>query len=106
MGWETRRGCGRYYTRSRKVNGRVVREYIGGGLVGTLAARDDDERRQREAVARERFRGKPETVNAAEARHERLNTVADALMTAALLDAGYHRHDRGHWRKRRAKVDQ
>jgi hypothetical protein len=29
MGWDR----GRYYTRSRKVNGRVVREYVGTGPV-------------------------------------------------------------------------
>ena len=100
MGWETRRGRGRYYTRSHKLNGRVVRDYVGGGLIGQLAARDDEERRQRAAAAQERFRQEQERFAAAAAPHYTLNTLADALMTAALLDAGYHRHDRGHWRKR------
>ena len=30
MGWDK----GKYYSRSKKVNGRVVREYVGGGRVG------------------------------------------------------------------------
>ena len=42
MGWER----GRYYTRSRKVNGRVAREYLGTGEAAQQAARQDASARQ------------------------------------------------------------
>jgi hypothetical protein len=45
--WERRERGGLYYTRSRKVDGRVVREYVGGGILGELAAQMDAERRRR-----------------------------------------------------------
>jgi hypothetical protein len=35
MGWERRRS-GRYYYRARKINGRVVKEYVGQGHVQKL----------------------------------------------------------------------
>ena len=49
MGWETRERGGWYYTRSKWVNGRVTREYVGTGALGKVAALDDElERLQKE----------------------------------------------------------
>ena len=46
MSWEYRGKQGPYYTRTRSINGRIVREYIGAGLSGRLAAAEDEERRR------------------------------------------------------------
>jgi hypothetical protein len=47
--WERRERGGLYYTRSRREDGRVVREYIGGRVLGEIVALEDEcERRQRE----------------------------------------------------------
>lgn len=39
--WERRERGGLYYTRSKKVNGEVVRKYVGGGVLGELASQMD-----------------------------------------------------------------
>jgi hypothetical protein len=41
---------GLYYTRSRRVGGRVVRQYVGGGLPGQIAAQMDTEQRMRRPI--------------------------------------------------------
>src|SRR5918998_3898322 len=102
MGWETRRGQGRYYTRSQKVNSRVVREYVGTGLVAELAALADAEDRARRRAERERLEQAMAALTGPDAALAELSRVADALATTHLLAAGYHRHHRGAWRKRRA----
>src|SRR5262245_24824301 len=102
MGWER----GRYYTRSAKVNGRVVREYVGKGRVGELAAKMDViERQQREAerAARRAYRAE---LDALDGQVNELNDLADLVARAALLAAGFQQHKRGEWRKRRDQNNQ
>lgn len=99
MGWETRERGGPYYTRSRRVNGKVIREYYGGGYIGQIAAKLDEHKRcQREEEAaywweeRERLES-----NAAFLRE--VEETAEILTKASLLAAGYHTH-KGEWRRR------
>ena len=47
MSWETRERGGPYYTRTRRVNGHQIREYVGGGILGQEAAEIDAEERER-----------------------------------------------------------
>ena len=101
MGWETRQGQGRYYTRSRKVGGRVVREYLGTGLVGELAALADAADRARRRAERERLKAATSAMAGPDAALADFSRAVDALAAAHLLAAGYRRHNRGEWRKRR-----
>ena len=100
MAWEVR-GSRRYYTRSRKVAGRVVREYIGTGPVAEIAAAADGLRRADRRAAAEALRGEQARWQAAVAPLLELSRAADLLARAALLAAGYHRHSRSSWRKKR-----
>lgn len=99
--WERRERGGLYYTRSKKVNGEVVREYVGGGVLGELAARMDSlERRQREEEAAA-WKEEREQMEALDGLTEELYEAAEVLAKAALVASGYHQHKRGEWRKRR-----
>ena len=99
--WERRERGGLYYTRSRKEGGRVIREYVGGGVLGELAARMDAEERRRREEEAAAWREERE-------RLERLTGLLDAfcedvetVTRAAMIAAGFRRHKRGEWRRRR-----
>ena len=101
MGWEMRkRGTDRYYTRSRREDGRVVREYIGGGVLGRLAAQlDEIERRQREEETAY-WREERERLEQNAAFVGELEEAAEVLVRAHLLANGFHQH-KGQWRRQR-----
>jgi hypothetical protein len=99
MGWESRRnGAGPYYIRTRKVHGHVIREYFGRGLAAQQAAQADAHQRAQHAAHRA-LRCHLETLEAQV--NEWYQRIED-LTKASLLDANYHQHHRGEWRKRSA----
>jgi hypothetical protein len=99
MGWDK----GRYYTRSKRVDGRVVREYLGTGRVAELAAQLDALERGKRQLAAQAQRGEKAERAALAAECKTLTETADLVACAALLAAGYHQHKRGEWRKRRGR---
>jgi len=102
MGWEH----GRYYTRSKKVNGRVVKEYVGSGLVAELAARMDALDRQARNAERDAGHAARAEVEFLDASLNELNALADLMARAALVAVGYRQHKRGEWRKTRARPEE
>jgi hypothetical protein len=97
MGWDK----GRYYTRSRKENGRVVREYFGTGeLAEMMAMLDASDRAEREALMEARRAEKAE-LESLGAGVKELDELTDQLARAALVAAGYRQHKRGEWRRSR-----
>ncbi|WP_145268750.1 hypothetical protein [Tautonia plasticadhaerens] len=105
MGWKTIKGR-RYYYRSRREAGRVVTEYFGQGERGARFALLDMEDREERQIEREE---ELEEREAAERQERELSEWFDrveAVAHAALIAAGFHRHKRGEWRRRRDVPDE
>jgi hypothetical protein len=100
VSWERRERGGRYYARSRREGGRVVREYVGGGLAGEMAEEADRQKRELEEARREREKEKLERLEGLSAPVFELSEAAEILAHAHLLAAGYHRH-KGEYRRAR-----
>lgn len=92
----------RYYTRSKRVNGRIVREYVGTGPHADLVAKLDALNRERRAIERAEARAAEDRIIGDEQAREQLvddlDNLADLVAAAALLEAGFHLHKR-EWRK-------
>ena len=100
MGWETRQRGGRYYTRSRRAGGRVVREDIGIGPTAELAALLDERVREEREAAAAAWRAERARLEALDEPVTELCALTDALAAAVLLLSGCHQHKR-EWRRRR-----
>src|SRR5262249_25877659 len=110
-GWRTRekvtdmaywqqRGAKRYLTRSRKYQGRVLREYLGTGPVAeALYHLEVRERHQRHAQ-QEAWRQTRADQRALDVRVQRWWAQHETLLQALLYSEGCYRHDRSPWRKR------
>ena len=104
MAWESRGGW-RYYTRSRRVDGKVVREYVGGGAEGAEAAAADVQRRAQRKAQAQALRAEALQHAEAVAPLDDLCRLTDLLMEATLLSLNYHQHARGAWRRKRHDRD-
>jgi hypothetical protein len=104
MSWEARGRGTSYYTRSKRVNGVVVRQYVGAGVLGEIAARTDAERRRRRETERAMWRVEKERIEEFDADLDQLCRLTDLLVEAVLTDAGYDKH-KGEWRRKRAERD-
>jgi hypothetical protein len=100
MAWETRNGRGRYYTRSRRVGGRVVRDYLRIGLIAEMAASEDAQKRSRRLTEREAWNARCVAIEATSDAVERFSAGVRATTRSTLEAAGYHQHHRGEWRQR------
>ncbi|MCK4849724.1 MAG: hypothetical protein KAT11_00160 [Phycisphaerae bacterium] len=95
MGWETR-GNRSYYYRKRRVGGRVVSEYVGGGLLGVLAEQLDAEQRAETQAKRQEIQRFDSDDREIIRLCKQLSDAAARMLEAA----GFHKH-KGQWRKQR-----
>ena len=105
MAWETRNGVGHYYTRSKRGDGRVVREYIGTGPLAELIAAQDAERRAERERKRQSWNAERGELEALESAVDRFTDTLSQLTSLLLVNAGYYRHHRGRWRKCRDRCE-
>lgn len=102
MGWEERGGR-LYYYRSRRVGGRVVKEYVGAGPGAELQADVEEATRQAERARREAEKAERESLEAFDREISGACEAIELVARAALVDAGYRQHKRGEWRLQRAR---
>lgn len=100
MGWKTING-NRYFYKSERSGGRVTTTYFGSGKSGALMAeilRIDNEDRLLESTEKKEYR---DEWNEVEYALDDLVAVARRTASDVLTAAGYHRHHRGEWRRKR-----
>jgi hypothetical protein len=84
----------------------VVREYIGCGPGAEACADLDALDRKKRADEQDAFRAERERLDAVDAATADLCRIADLAVAGAMAAAGYHRHHRGEWRRRRHGKEQ
>ena len=78
----------------------MVREYIGAGLLGRLAAQLDEIERRRREEETAYWREKRKRLEESAAFVRELEAAVEVLVRAHLLASGCHKH-KGQWRRRR-----
>jgi hypothetical protein len=78
-----------------------VREYVGGGIAGQLAALIDQERRTTRETDRVAWHAERAEIEQTEEVVKQLIETSAAITSGVLLVAGYGQHKRGEWRRRR-----
>jgi hypothetical protein len=101
MAWESRKNGRSYYTRSVRINGRVTREYIGAGPVAEAIAGLDYHDRLARTDAQQKARADRVELDRMEALAVKYGAEVSTAVATALTEAGYHRHERGNWRRKR-----
>jgi hypothetical protein len=100
VGWEQRKRGTSYYTRSHRVEGEVRREYVGCGILGEIAALEDEHERRQLGEEAAYWNEEKERLEQDATFLRELEEAAKILVRAHLIAAGCHRH-KGEWRRLR-----
>jgi hypothetical protein len=99
------RGTIYYYRRVPADGGKRRKEYVGAGRLAVIAARRDEMIRAERQAEADKRRAELTAFAAGEASIDDLCQRTERLVQATLLGAGFRRHDRGKWRRRRERDD-
>jgi hypothetical protein len=103
MTFEQRKGKGRYYTRSERVDGRVRRTYVGTGELGEIAARTDALTRAALKSQEQIWGSERHRVESHDGLLDDLDAACRVLMHASLLAQGIGLRCAG-WRSKTPKA--
>ena len=106
MGWERRRNGRLYYYRTHRIDRRVLKEYVGTGPAAVATAQADAECRAARARNRQAEQQRRDAYELAHGWLRVLRTEAQSILAEAMTASGFHRHDRGIWRKKREQAEQ
>jgi hypothetical protein len=99
MAWETR-GNNAYYYRKKKVNGKVVSEYVGKGLVAQEIASMDSAERQERNIKLDAIKKEKNELELLNSRTTQSISATKRMVESFLILAGFHKH-KGQWRRMR-----
>jgi hypothetical protein len=97
-------GTRRYFYVHKRIGGKPVRRYVGAGQIGEIAGATAELRRLQRAIEARECKAEADRLDQAEEPLIELCEITEMLTRAALVAAGYHRHDRGKWRYRRGNT--
>lgn len=99
MGWE-QKGESKYYYQKYRAGNRVVSKYIGRGEIAELIAEEDDHKRARNRMGRDKQKRELEKERQYDQLTDLIYNRNTSVAKALLLINGYHTH-KGQWRKKR-----
>ena len=102
---ETRKSGKQYYYRYARVDGKVVKRYVGSGQQALIAAETDRLKREEREAARAAERREINEVNEALEPLAAFGDAYDVLLQAALMNTGFH-YQKGQWRQRNGNGSQ
>ena len=100
MAWKQINGFFYYYISVRQGS-RVRSDYFGSGECATLIAQIEGLERIKRKLRRQAVLAERERDDAEDREFDTWFAQVEAIANAAMLVAGYHKHHRGEWRKRR-----
>jgi hypothetical protein len=103
VSWDRKQRGGKYYYRSRRIDGKSMKEYVGRGPVAQLAARLDERERQDRRAEREALLVEQVRLAAADLAFMDARDLVELLVRATLVLGGFHTHH-SQWRRRRGRA--